>query len=161
MHSTIPPRFASTFKSTSPVILMKDALPYMKWLALCAIATGCLSCCAHLITPGEMTRTAIMETFVRIDLYAKQKGQLPSTLAVLAEREGYVNRTTDGWGRPLQYHVDGDGVITLASLGRDGKPGGSGADADISESYYSRRKDGTLWVGAELWIAEAMVRGQR
>jgi hypothetical protein len=108
-----------------------------------------------------MTRTSITETFVRIDLYAKQKGQLPPTLAVLPEREGYANRITDGWGRPLQYHLDRDGIITLTNLGRDGKPGGAGADADIAESYYSSRKDGTLWVGAELWIAEARIPDQR
>jgi len=133
----------------------------IKGLALCATATGFLSCCLHVVTPEEMTHTAIMESFVRIDLYAKQRGQLPPTLAELPQRAGYANLRTDGWGRPLQYHLDRDGVITLISLGRDGKPGGTGADADISESYYSRRKDGTLWVGAELWIAEAMVRRQR
>ena len=133
----------------------------MKRLALCATAAGCLSCCLHLITPREMTLTSITETFVRIDLYAKQNGQLPATLAVLPEREGYANRIVDGWGRPLQYHLEEDGVITLVSLGRDGKPGGPGEDADISESYYSRRTDGTLWVGAELWIAEARVRDRR
>jgi hypothetical protein len=117
-----------------------------------------MSCCIHLVTPEEMTRTSIIETFVRIDLYAKQNRCPPPSLDVLPRREGYVNRTIDGWNRPLQYHIGTDGLITLVSFGRDGKIGGSGEDADISQSYYSRRKDGTLWVGAELWIAEAQVK---
>jgi hypothetical protein len=109
------------------------------------------------ITPVEMTDSAITETFVRIDLYAKEHGTTPPSLDVLPERKGYMNRITDGWGRPLLYEVSDDGRLTLTSYGKDGKPGGSGEDADISRSYYSRRPDGSLWVGSDLWIVEAEV----
>ena len=38
----------------------------------------------------------------------------------------------DPWGRAYVYHVPGQkGDFDLYSLGRDGKPGGSGEDADI------------------------------
>ncbi|HEY5895997.1 MAG TPA: type II secretion system major pseudopilin GspG [Burkholderiales bacterium] len=38
----------------------------------------------------------------------------------------------DPWGRPYVYRVPGaKGDFDLYSLGRDGKPGGSGEDADI------------------------------
>jgi len=38
----------------------------------------------------------------------------------------------DPWGHPYVYHVPGSrGEYDLYSLGRDGKPGGSGEDADI------------------------------
>ena len=38
----------------------------------------------------------------------------------------------DPWGRPFVYRVPGEkGEFELASLGRDGKPGGTGDDADI------------------------------
>ena len=38
----------------------------------------------------------------------------------------------DPWGRAYVYQVPGDkGEFQLISLGRDGKPGGSGEDADI------------------------------
>jgi general secretion pathway protein G len=38
----------------------------------------------------------------------------------------------DPWGRPYVYHVPGArGEYDLYSLGRDGKPGGNGEDADI------------------------------
>jgi general secretion pathway protein G len=39
---------------------------------------------------------------------------------------------SDPWGRPYVYRVPGSkGEYDLYSLGRDGKPGGSGEDADI------------------------------
>ena len=38
----------------------------------------------------------------------------------------------DPWGRPYVYRVPGEkGDFEVLSLGRDGKPGGSGEDADI------------------------------
>src|SRR5919198_3755611 len=39
---------------------------------------------------------------------------------------------SDPWGRPYVYRVPGQkGEFDLYSLGRDGRPGGSGEDADI------------------------------
>ncbi|XOD02422.1 type II secretion system major pseudopilin GspG [Burkholderia sp. 22PA0099] len=39
---------------------------------------------------------------------------------------------TDGWGRPYQWNVPGrDGEAEIVSLGRDGRVGGSGVDADL------------------------------
>ena len=116
------------------------------------------SSCLHIITPVEMTRTAMTEGVFRIELYFRQNGSLPPSLQVLPMREGYMNRIVDGWNRPLLYNVDKAGIITLKSFGRDGKPGGDDEDADIWKSYYSRRADGSLWIGAdELWIAKAEV----
>jgi general secretion pathway protein G len=40
---------------------------------------------------------------------------------------------SDPWGRPYQYRTPGQkGEFEIFSFGRDGKPGGSGEDADIS-----------------------------
>lgn len=40
---------------------------------------------------------------------------------------------TDPWGRPFAYTAPGaDGPFGLSTLGRDGQPGGSGEDSDIS-----------------------------
>jgi general secretion pathway protein G len=110
------------------------------------------------ITAVDSTTSAMGETFVRIDLYAKAHGTIPASLDVLPNRDGYTNRTTDGWGRPLIYSIGNDGLLTLTSYGKDGKPGGEGADADIVKSYYSKRADGSLWVGSEMWLVEAEVR---
>jgi general secretion pathway protein G len=37
----------------------------------------------------------------------------------------------DPWGRALTYSLEGEGRYTVASLGADGKLGGSGVDRDI------------------------------
>lgn len=110
------------------------------------------------ITPVEMTKTAITETVVRINIYAETNRAVPPSLDVLPRRNGYANRTTDGWGRPLQYRVATNGIITLTSFGRDAKPGGSGEDADVSESYFAKKPDESLWVGSAMWIVDAQVR---
>jgi hypothetical protein len=106
------------------------------------------------ITPVEMTHSAITETFVRINIYARKYGAIPPSVDALPIREGYANSTTDGWGRRPEYRVAPDGTITLTSHGRDGRPGGTGDDADISVSYRTKRPDGSLWAGSDLWIVE-------
>jgi hypothetical protein len=105
-----------------------------------------------------MTKGAITGTFVRINFYAQTNKVIPPSLDVLPKRKGYADRTTDGWGRPLQYQVAAEGIITLTSLGRDGKPGGSGEDSDIAMSYFTKKPDGNLWVGSDMWIVEARAR---
>lgn len=46
---------------------------------------------------------------------------------------GYIDRVpADPWGRPYQYLAPGiHGPFDVFSLGADGRPGGSGVDADI------------------------------
>ncbi len=109
----------------------------------------------------DVTLTAIGETFVRIDLYAQTNRAIPQSLDVLPRRAGYDNRTTDGWHRPLQFDLSQDGIITLRSLGADGKPGGDAVNVDISRSYHSKRPDGSLWVGGDpAWIVDAEIYPQ-
>jgi hypothetical protein len=111
--------------------------------------------CTDKITPHDMTVTPMTETFVRINIYAETNRATPPSLDALPKREGYANRTTDGWNRPLLYRVAQDGIITLTSYGADAKPDGTGEHADISMSYHSKRTDGSLWVGSPMWIVEA------
>ena len=90
---------------------------------------------ADVVPPHAMTVTAIDETSVRIGLYFDWHGRLPTDLNMLPIRQGYANRSTDGWKRALNYTVNGDAKFTLSSLGRDGRIGGTGDDADISKHY--------------------------
>lgn len=135
-------------KCRASIILALCLVLVLAWVALCFVDRA---------TPVDMTRTAMTETFIRICLYAETNKALPPSLDALPKRDGYANRTTDGWKRPLQYRVDKNGVITLRSFGADGKPGGAGDDADLSQSYRSKRPDGSLWVGSPMWIVEAEV----
>jgi general secretion pathway protein G len=38
----------------------------------------------------------------------------------------------DPWGRPYQYRLADNGTYVIVSYGKDGQPGGSGENADIS-----------------------------
>lgn len=83
-----------------------------------------------------------------LNLYRLDNGAWPTTeqgLAALAERPtrapvpanwaqgGYIDRVPeDPWGRPYQYLAPGvRGPFDLMSFGADGRPGGSGVDADV------------------------------
>ena len=87
---------------------------------------------------------------VALDNYRLDNGFYPTTaqgLAALRERPvrdplpanwrgPYLRRAVplDPWGRPYLYRSPGSADPTafdLVSLGRDGKPGGSGEDADV------------------------------
>ena len=81
-----------------------------------------------------------------LDTYRLDVGRYPSTeqgLAALLTRPQGVARWSgpylqkalppDPWGRPYQYKSPGEhGDFDLFSFGRDGQPGGSGDDADIT-----------------------------
>ena len=81
-----------------------------------------------------------------LDTYRLDIGRYPSTeqgLAALLTRPQGVARWSgpylqkalppDPWGRPYQYKSPGEhGDFDLFSFGRDGQPGGSGDDADIT-----------------------------
>lgn len=110
-------------------------------MLVAALACSGCSSLVDVIPPDAQTRTAIGETRVRIGMYLKRDGTLPPTLDVLPLRDRYANQTTDAWNRPLLYQIEEDG-LSLTSLGKDGQPGGSGLDADVTEKY--RIADGEL-----------------
>jgi general secretion pathway protein G len=85
-----------------------------------------------------------------LKMYRLDNGDYPTTeqgLAALATRptieplprnwspEGYLERPPeDPWGRSYVYRYPGSGTgFDLMSLGKDGKPGGEGLDADLSD----------------------------
>ena len=84
-----------------------------------------------------------------LKMYRLDNGDYPTTeqgLAALAEKptsgpaprtwpeEGYLAEVPrDPWDRPYVYRSPGaNGGFDLLSLGKDGKPGGEGIDADIT-----------------------------
>lgn len=93
------------------------------------------------------TAKAQVDAFEKaLDLYRLDTGRYPSTelgLKALVERPAnepkwngpYLRKAVppDPWGRPFVYRVPGaKSDYDLVSLGKDGQPGGSGEDADIS-----------------------------
>lgn len=74
-----------------------------------------------------------------VALYRADTGQWPASLDALTLSDGpglgpYLSRRQllDPWGRALFYRVDPDrrGFVVF-TLGRDGRLGGAGADADL------------------------------
>jgi len=48
---------------------------------------------------------------------------------------GYLSDVpADPWGRPYSYRADRSGAFELVSLGADGRTGGTGVDADLSNT---------------------------
>jgi hypothetical protein len=89
------------------------------------------------ISPREMTITRLHVLSSRITIHFRQTGALPRALDDLPAVPHRDSSTVDGWDHPILYSVDGD-EITLSSLGRDGKVGGGGDDADRSYTFNVR-----------------------
>jgi general secretion pathway protein G len=69
-------------------------------------------------------------------LYRRDTGRYPATvdgLRPLAPKY-LASIPDDGWGRPYHYESDG-GSVRIWTLGRDGLPGGTGADADLAVQF--------------------------
>jgi hypothetical protein len=136
-------------------------------LLLEPVLTGCFHYCYYALLQvhagaaedryDSKASAAISEALERINLYAKEHGTVPSSLDVLTRTGEDVTWLTDRWGRPIVYSVSDEGRLTLTSFGRDGKPGGTEKDADMSSSLHTRFSDGTLWVGSPGWPAVAYV----
>ena len=92
------------------------------------------------------TKTNLASLSSALKMYRLDNGQYPTTqqgLKALVEKPatppvpsawpegGYVSEDpVDAWGNPYAYASAGSG-FELKSLGKDGKPGGEGLDADL------------------------------
>ena len=137
--------------------MARSTLTIRKLFGIVAVVAVVLYFCNALldavsIPRSAITPTAIGETHSRIHIFAATHGRLPAGLDELKERNGYVNRTDDLWGRKLIYEIDAQGIITLGSYGRDGTIGGSGEDADILHRYRSLDESGQFIADDNLWV---------
>lgn len=73
-------------------------------------------------------RTVFLSAQAALSDYALKHGHYPDTVENVPELEDRI--PLDPWLRPYQYRKTEDG-FTLLSLGRDGKRGGIGIDADF------------------------------
>ena len=94
---------------------------------------------------AKVARAQMVALEQALDQYRLDTGHYPSAeagLAALNERPRNEPRwdgpylkgalPMDPWGRPYQYRIPGEkSEYDLLSLGRDGRQGGSGPDADI------------------------------
>jgi hypothetical protein len=97
----------------------------------------------HRYTGAELDSLTVL-----LDEHRAAVGRYPDTLAGLRVKEARVDdadRVVDIWRNPYVYRVDADGY-TLYSLGRDGRGGGDGIDADVYPTAAGRPQAvATFW----------------
>jgi general secretion pathway protein G len=82
----------------------------------------------------QVARAQIDSLEKALDQYRLEKRRYPSAEEGLEALRPYLKKAVpnDPWDRPYVYRTPGkNGEFDLFSYGRDGKPGGSGEDADI------------------------------
>jgi general secretion pathway protein G len=132
------------------------------------LALGCAACVGGVILLGvlaaivapnllqriEFARHKMAEIDVialsnALDTYAAENGgAFPATLEVLLTPDeqgrtvlnGYASVPLDPWGNPYQYlPAQGSAPPRIQSFGKDGRPGGTGENADVdSQSLRTR-----------------------
>ena len=83
----------------------------------------------------QVARAQIDALEKALDQYRLDKRRYPTAEEGLVAVQPYLKKTlpADPWGHPYVYRAGGPkGDFELLSLGRDGKSGGSGEDADIT-----------------------------
>lgn len=119
-------------------------------LVIIAVVAGTIVMSGILGRPDEARATTTKAGITTIEsalkMYRLDNGDYPTTaqgLKALTEKTttpplpttfpqgGYLSApAVDGWGKPYEYSSEG-GAFTIRSLGKDGKVGGEGVDADI------------------------------
>ena len=82
----------------------------------------------------QVARAQIDALEKALDQYRLDNRRYPTSEEGLAAVQPYMKKAVpnDPWGRAYVYHSPGDkGEFSLVSYGRDGKPGGTGEDADL------------------------------
>jgi hypothetical protein len=108
--------------------------------------------------PRSLTAGRMQTTKRRILRYAHQHGELPNRLSELPRFDGYSNEIVDAWKRPIAFEKSATGRVTLCSLGRDGKIGGEGDDADIVRSFPARDEQNRWSDEMVNWIEDSFVQ---
>jgi hypothetical protein len=92
------------------------------------------------IPAKNLTETRLLITYDRIETFWNQHGRVPTKRDQLADIKDRDCSMTDGWGRELHWASNGATKVTVWSLGRDGKPGGTGEDADLEIVFVGTQK---------------------
>jgi general secretion pathway protein G len=96
----------------------------------------------RVFSPVKAPEAATQLSTIRLglEMFRADAGRFPTAaegVAVLRHpvyRGPYITEelALDPWGRPFLYSYTGTGLPTVSTLGRDGAPGGTGEDMDLS-----------------------------
>ena len=87
------------------------------------------------ISPTNSTVSTMMGLTRRIAEYTKTHPSMPISLSELPKFKGKKIPIRDGWFRKIEFIEQEDGFFMLRSFGRNGKPGGTDGNADITTSF--------------------------
>jgi hypothetical protein len=105
------------------------------------LAASCQSCrIVDTIPPANLTETRLLVTHNRIQKFWNQHGKVPTKPTDLPDEKNRDCSMTDGWGRELHWESDGVSKVKVWSLGRDGKPAGTGENADMEVEFVGKQK---------------------
>jgi general secretion pathway protein G len=85
----------------------------------------------------QVARAQIDALEKALDQYRLENRRYPTTEEGLAAIQPFLKKSVpnDPWGKSYVYRAPGDkGEFSLVSYGKDGKPGGSGDDADLGNN---------------------------
>jgi len=123
------------------------------WIPLAVLAT-LIYLLVDVVPPRSLTDMTMDACKRRIQRYAVEHNALPSSLSETREITNRYDSTKDAWGHEIVYTVDSNGIVTLTSLGKDNKPGGTGKNADMVGIYPSRQPDGKWSDELVEWIRD-------
>lgn len=105
-------------------------------LALLAVLAACVVLGARVVCRVDLSRIPLYTLGGKLQYFQADHGRVPQTLDELLAKDGpgpYARPADllDSWGAPFYYRVlDSKDSALIFTLGRDGLPGGRGADAD-------------------------------
>ncbi|MFH1022152.1 MAG: type II secretion system protein GspG [Planctomycetota bacterium] len=118
------------------------------------VAIGGALLFVDVIPPPSQTAVAMHMCKRRVMRHAKENDKLPNRLHDLKEIEGYDNSIEDAWGHELLYGIDTNGLVTLTSYGKDGKPGGTDKNSDMIGIFRTKREDGRWADEFDEWLKD-------
>ena len=95
------------------------------------------------VPPRSQTDCAMHMSRRRILRYAAKHNALPAKISETEEIAGYDKSIKDAWGHDLIYTIATNGDVTVMSLGKDNRLGGSNDDADMVGVFPSKKPDGS------------------
>ena len=110
------------------------------------VALGLSLLLVDVVPPRSLIYAYTTSLRASVRRYVRDHGRLPSSLDGLSGEDGKPPRTTDGWRRPILLRPEAGGLVSLVSLGGDGKPGGTGTDADLIGTFDPRAADDADWI---------------
>jgi hypothetical protein len=110
----------------------------------------------HVIPAGAKTMGSFYRLREAVIFHALKHNEVPDDFAELDLVKREPDRLQDEWGRQIEFEVTPDHIVILRSLGSDGRPGGTGAAADIVGAFRLVEDNGKWGDPTGQWLEKPM-----